>query len=952
MFGSKLVQRFFSVIVVIVAFFSLAVYLYSVPLIKSQVYQIERNASRIALNNVFELANKIYFNLEAYRAQALASHKAQLQTVVSLAEAYTRSIFDQVDQGLITEAEARRKVFDGLRHFTYGNNDYIWVSGYDAKLLSHPDPRFHGTDASSVRSQEGDIIIPRVVEMALRDGEGFYQYKWRRLGGPREIDKISYVKNFPEWGFVIGSGLYLDDIEAEVAQRKQAAIQELRSALAEIRIAKTGYLYIFDADYNMLVHPNPNIDGTDFSALEDPVTGESIADELIAVADTGRELRYKWDRPSDPNNYVYDKLSLVRHLEGFDWYIGSSVYEDELRASAELLSERIMTIALVTMGIAILLAYVFVNKVTSPINRLVSTAVRVRNGDLTAQSGIERDDELGVLARTFDAMVERLSSNIQTLDQKVQERTQALELRNTQLGEAVASEQQAREELAAIEERQRMILDALPAQIAYVGSDLRYRFVNQGYATMFRGEKEDIVGRPVAEVMGAKMFADIKQQVDLAMAGKETVYEYVFDTDGQEVITKRILIPYKGPDGQVDGMLNLSLDITAEKEAERKLTEAQRMSAVGQLAGGLAHDFNNLLTVVLGNLLSARERHPELEELDRYLAPAIRASRRGADITGRLLAFSRRQALTPTAINVDELIGDCITLLKGSLPSNIKVSYRGENGCAIFADPSQLENALVNLALNARDAMPRGGELNFATRARRVDWPEEYDEIVLPGDYVEIEVCDTGVGFSEEGLLRAFEPFFTTKSGGAGSGLGLSMVYGFVKQSSGYIRLQSEPGEGTRVALLLPVATQRQGQADEEERSIRPDCEAFDGKLMLLVEDDPDVREVVRLQLAELGLAVIEAADGDEALALARSLNGLYAMLSDVMMPGSLDGFELAEKVATLHPAARIVLMTGYTFDQSGAEETAFPVLRKPFEREALRRALLTETRTPLIRES
>ncbi len=923
MFRSKLVLRFFSVIVLTIALFSAAVYIYSVPLIKDTVYEIERNASHIALNNVFELANKMYLNLETWRQQALENQKRQLKTVVSLAEAYTRNAFDEVEMGYLTREAARERVFEGLRRFTYGNNDYIWVSSYDAMLLSHPDPRYHGSDASVLRSNEGDVILPRIIKMAQADGQGFYQYKWRRLGAPEEIDKLSYVKNFPEWGFVIGSGLYLDDIEAEVRQRTRAAIAELREALSKIKIAKTGYLYVFDADYNMLIHPNPNLDGLNFRDQRNPVTRNSIGEELVQVAGTDREHFYKWDKPSDPGNYVYEKLSLVRHLEGFNWYIGSSVYVDELRRSSEMLSERIMTIAAIALGVAILLAFFFVSRVASPINRLAATAARVSEGDLTAHSGIQRDDELGVLARTFDDMVQRLSSNILTLDHKVKTRTQ---------------------ELAATEERQRLILDALPAQIAYVGKDLRYRFVNQGYADMFGMSKEEVVGKKVGEVMGEQMLEEIWEPVQRTLNGEETVYEYRFERRGETVITKRILIPHKSAEGFVTGMLNLSLDITAEKEAERKLTEAQRMSAVGQLAGGLAHDFNNLLTIILGNLNAARDHFQSVEGLEDNLLPAIRASRRGADITSRLLAFSRRQPLTPTPVDIEELITDSITLLKGSLPSNIQVRYQGNGGnCMAWADPSQLENALVNLSLNARDAMPKGGELCFEVHPRPVCGPVVYDEPVRPGEYVEILVADSGEGFSPEGLLRAFEPFFTTKSGGSGSGLGLSMVYGFVKQSSGYIHLDSEPGRGTRVSLLLPMVS-ADVQATLEEKAAKADEGAdFAGKLMLLVEDDADVRKVIRDQLTGMGFGVIEAGDADEALTLIGNLDGLFGMVSDIMMPGSLDGFDLARTLRQQRPDCRIVLISGYSWekDPGGEGAASFTLLRKPFEQQALRQAIM-----------
>ncbi|MEH6822526.1 MAG: cache domain-containing protein [Motiliproteus sp.] len=920
--GSKLLQRFFLAMVSIIVIFALAIYFYSVPLITSTVYGIERNASRTVLNNVYQLAEKIHFSLEGYRLQALEGRKQQLQSAVALASAYVENVFAQVPRGELSEAAARQQVFEGLRQFTYGNNEYIWVSGYDSVVLSHPDKRFHGVNAETLISDSGEAIIPKIVSQVRAEGDGFFQYPWPRLDQPDAIDKISYVKNFTQWRFVLGSGLYLDDIELEVQKRLKLAMAELRVALQEIKIAKTGYMYIFDADANMLIHPNDNLDGINFSDQLNPATGRSIAQELIAVADTGKEWDYPWDKPSDPGNYIYQKTSLVRHLKGFDWYIGSSVYEDELRRSSDVLTERIMTITVVVLLMAVLLALLFVSQIAAPIRRLADTAKRVRRGDLSAQSGINSDDELGVLGRTFDAMVTQLSRSIQTLDQQVQSRTQ---------------------ELAATEQRQRMILDELPAQIAYVGADQRYRFVNRRYARMFNQTKRALVGRTLQEVMPPSMYAEIAPQFERTLAGAECDFEYRFMHDGREVVTKRKLIPEFDDQGQVTAVLNLSLDVTAEKEAEHKLTEAQRMNAVGQLAGGLAHDFNNLLTVVIGNLISAGDRYAEIEGLSKYLEPAVRAGQRGADITNRLLAFSRNQSLTPTRVDVALLFRDSLALLQGSLPSNIDIQLHVDEhqDTIAYVDQSQFENAIFNLALNARDAMPKGGTLRFEVVERRIDVPVEYDEMVVPGDYLEVSVHDSGKGFKVGSLKRAFEPFFTTKSG-TSSGLGLSMVYGFVKQSQGYIRIHSSPGQGACVTLLLPACTVSE-VGDERHSPAHELVQSGEGKLILLVEDDADVRAVILEQLVTMGFAVVEASDGDEALLLLTSLTDLYALVSDIMMPGSIDGYELADQVSQSRADARIVLITGYAFDQQtrGPKQPSYLTLRKPFKRDTLRHALL-----------
>ncbi len=919
---SKLIRRLFLAMVSIIVLFALAIYFYSVPLIKNTVNGIEQNASRTVLNNVYQLAEKIHFSLEGYRQQALASRKAQLKTVVGLASAYTRETFARVERGEITEAQARQQLFEGLRRFTYGNNDYVWIAGYDSVLLSHPDNRFHGLNTATSRSDSGEAtVIAGIVAQARAEGEGFVQYQWQRLGQPEVLDKISYVKDFPQWQIVLGSGVYLDDIEDEVQKRLKLAIVELREALQEIKIAKTGYMYIFDADANMLIHPNDNLDGINFIDQLNPDTGNSIAQELIAVADTGKEWSYPWDKPSDPGNYIYQKTSLVRHLKGFDWYIGSSVYQEELQRSSEVLTERIMTITGVVLLIALMVALLFASQIAAPIRRLAETAKRVSSGDLSAQSGIDSDDELGVLGRTFDAMVKQLSQNIQTLDYQVQRRTQ---------------------ELASNEQRQRMILDELPAQIAYVGADQRYRFVNRRYAKMFNQTKRALVGRTLQEVMPAEMYAEIKPHIERTLAGDDCDFEYRLVQGGKQVVTRRKLIPEFDSEGRVTAILNLTLDVTAEKEAEHKLTEAQRMSAVGQLAGGLAHDFNNLLTVVIGNLISASDRYAEVEGLADYLEPAIRAGRRGAGITNRLLAFSRNQPLSPVQVDVAALIDDSLSLLEGSFPSNIKISFTTCEDCSTLAyvDHSQLENALFNLALNARDAMPKGGALEFKVCQRQIMIPVEYDELVVPGEYLEVSVTDTGKGFGSDCLSRAFEPFFTTKSGSS-SGLGLSMVYGFVKQSQGYIRIVSQVGQGASISLLLPTC-----DADDTEHFLRLPTdqgqgESGDGKLVLLVEDNADVRAVIVEQLVKMRFAVIEAADGSEAKGLVESLPELYALVSDIMMPGGIDGYELADSVRELRPDARIVLITGYAFDQQ-ERSRQYLTLRKPFRHEALQQALLS----------
>ncbi|MBP2228761.1 PAS domain S-box-containing protein [Azospirillum agricola] len=940
MVRSRLFLRLFSAILLTLGLFSTAVYVFSVPLIEEKAYEIERDASRTILDNVFELVSRIRAGLEEQRAITVESYKTRLRDMVTAAVGFIDHVHARADRGEITREEARRLVAEGLQALRYGNEGYIWATDYDSVIVSHPSPDYLGRNASMLQDNMGRNILPTIIATARRSGEGFHTYPWWRPNGDERAPKLSYFRDLPERGIVVGTGAYLEDVDAEVERRKAEAIEDLRQALRKLRIARTGYLYIFDSANRMIIHPNANIEGSPFGDLPNAATGNGIAEELKAASARGEPLTYLWDKPDDPGNYAYEKISWVRHFDGFDWYIASSVYVEELRRSSVVLGNRILAIAVTLMLAGGLLGYVAVRRLVRPLHRLAETAAQVRAGDLDAASGIRRDDEIGLLATAFDGMVGRVRDDIATLDSRVRDRTAALEDANARLRDAMASQDAARRALAEAEERQRVILDAIPACIAGLDRDERLIFANRRWAELVGRSKEEVIGRELVAVVGRRAREALAPHLDRCRAGEPVTFEYSLPRGGGTLITKTTLIPHRGgenggEDGSVSGLFVLTLDVTDEKQTERQLIEAQRLKAVGQLSGGLAHDFNNLLSIIIGNLSAARDRYAGVAGLDAYLEPAQRAGRRGADITARLLAFSRQQPLKPHPIELCGLLRDMAVLLRRSFPSSIAIGVPEEGReCWTIADQTQLENALVNLALNARDAMPGGGRLDIAVDIRRVSEPLAFDEPVRPDDYLEIRVTDGGTGFTAEALARAVEPFFTTKA--LGSGLGLSMVYGFVKQSRGYFQIDSAPGAGTRVTLLLPRAepvAPLPVPAAAAPPSDRPDG-GWHGQLALVAEDNDDVRQVMRQQLVELGFSVVEASDGDEAAELVGQIDGLSLLVSDIVMPG-LSGIELARRTRALRPAMRVILVSGFSVEYGELAPDAV-ILRKPWDKRDL----------------
>ncbi|ANC90482.1 HAMP domain-containing protein [Azospirillum humicireducens] len=916
MIRSPLFLRLFSAILISLGLFSAAAYVFSVPFIEEKAYEIERDASRTILDNVFELVSRIRGGLEEQRTATVDSYKTRLRDVLELAVGYIEHVYARADRGEITMEEARREAMEGLHALRYGNGDYVWAIGYDSVILSHPSPDYQGRKADDLRDNLGRHILPTIVATAKREGEGFQTYPWWRPNGDERAPKLSFFKDLPKRGIIVGTGAYLADVDAEVERRKAEAIEDLRQALRKLRIARTGYLYIFDSANRMIIHPNSNIEGTAFGDRLNSATGRPIAEDLKVAAAKGEPLTYLWDKPDDPGNYAYEKISWVRHFEGFDWYIASSVYVDELRRSSVVLGNRILAIGMALMAAGSLLGYVAVGRLVRPLRRLADTAAQVRAGDLGAQSGIRRGDEIGLLGSAFDGMVRQLRDTVATLDSRVRDRTAAL---------------------AEAETRQRVILDAIPASIAGLDRDGRLTFANLRWAELVGRDKAEVIGRELAAVVGRRAMAALRPHLDRCLSGEVVTFEYTFPRDGRDIVTKTTLIPHRGEGraegGAVTGLFVLTLDITDEKQTERQLVEAQRLKAVGQLSGGLAHDFNNLLSIIIGNLAAARDRYAAVEGLDAYLEPAQRAGRRGADITARLLAFSRQQPLKPEPIELCGLLRDMAVLLRRSFPSSIAIGVPEEGReCWTIADQTQLENALVNLAINARDAMPNGGRLDIAVGIRRVEDTLSFDEPVRPDDYLEIRVSDTGTGFTPEALARAVEPFFTTKA--LGSGLGLSMVYGFVKQSRGYLRIDSRPGEGTAVTLLLPRAEPVARLLDDEPATAEPLGGGWSGQLALVAEDNDDVRQVMRQQLVDLGFSVVEAASGDEAAELVEQIDGLSLLVSDIVMPG-LSGVELARRARLLRPDMRVVLVSGFTVEYGDIPADAV-ILGKPWDKRDL----------------
>jgi PAS domain S-box-containing protein len=394
--------------------------------------------------------------------------------------------------------------------------------------------------------------------------------------------------------------------------------------------------------------------------------------------------------------------------------------------------------------------------------------------------------------------------------------------------------------------------------------------------------------------------------------------------------------PLYDADRRLRGIVFVLEDVTARKALEQQLRQAQKMEAIGQLTGGIAHDFNNLLGVIIGSLDLLREREADGESAE-LAQEALAGALRGAELTRRMLAFARRQPLQPRIVDLNDTLPGITEMLRRTLGEDIIISTSPAGDLwPALADPSQVEDAILNLAVNARDAMPNGGRLIIETANARLDenYAAQHSEVV-PGDYVMLSVTDSGTGMPAEVIERAFEPFFTTKEAGRGTGLGLSMVYGFIKQSGGHVKIYSEPGHGTTVKLYLPKATD--GTAAPT-ISHGPVEHPVGNEMVLVVEDDAKLRSVALKLLRDLGYRVREADSAKSALAVLSETDEIDVLFTDVVMPNGT-GYDLARKAREQHPRLKILFTSGYSehlIKNGDAAELGAYLITKPYRKQEL----------------
>jgi PAS domain S-box-containing protein len=556
------------------------------------------------------------------------------------------------------------------------------------------------------------------------------------------------------------------------------------------------------------------------------------------------------------------------------------------------------------------------------------------NRDLSASQ-----DKLERVQSELERRNRQLTEAHDELEQRVRARTTELAQANEALQREIEERKRAEEELRRREQEFHSLAENLPDIVARLDDRLRHVYVNRRIEALtgmpagsFLGKTHRELGFP--EELVALWEESLKRAL---VTGRETALEFTYSTpEGKRHFESR-LVPERDQNGP-SGVLSITHDVTERRRLEEQFRQAQKMEAVGRLAGGVAHDFNNLLTIINGYsevLETSLETGGALRE---YAVEISQAGERAAALTRQLLAFSRQQVVAPKVLDLNAVVADIEKMLRRIIGEDVALAWVPDPALGrVRIDPSLVEQVLLNLAVNARDAMPKGGNLTIETANAVLDeaYARTHPE-VRPGRYVQLAVSDTGVGMDDATKARIFDPFFTTKAPGKGTGLGLATVYGIVKQANGHVAVYSEPGRGATFKVYLPRIEEPLPAPAPQPRSSEP---RRGNETILLAEDDDAVRSLTRLALQAEGYVVLEARQGDEALKIGRQHAGpIDLLISDVVMPGG-GGRELAERLAANRPELRVLYLSGYTDDaivRHGVLDAEAAFLQKPFTMRAL----------------
>ncbi|TYT75343.1 response regulator [Desulfobotulus mexicanus] len=843
--------------------------------------------------------------------------KNNIESRVHEAHALASHLFN-ILRGHLEEDQIAEIISEALRVIRFDNGiGYYFIFSMEGTDILFPDrPEMKGNNMLSVQGGSGEYVVRDMLEIVGEKDEGFYTYRWTK---PRKEGndylKTAYVKYFEPLGWVIGTGSYLDDVTDKLQN-------EVLEYIVPLQLDEEGYFFgSIKGGYPLFTNGELTRGGGNIIGLTDPYGIPIIQKYNDIIAENGSGfVNYSWPKPE--NSLPSPKVSFVTEIPEWSWIIGAGVYldsiEEKLVTRHQMLQKELFQKAGLSVGFLIFvffLVFIWIRNFLSRIN----------------------DDFQG-----FKSLLKRSAAERTPM---VEDRFDYSEFNEMaiSMNDVFYEMQETKNILKETEGRYQLIFDNSPMGLLYFDEKGKIVECNDSTLQLLGSSYHHLVGLNMLDLPDSGLVSAVKK----ALSGEKGIYEGVYTS-----VTGNKTIPVHGffapafKNGNLHGGVGIFEDISerlyAEKENKRleaQVRQIQKMESVGRLAGGVAHDFNNMLSIIMGYAEIAMAKDKDKKPVSLELKEIYAAATRSANLTRQLLAFARKEVISPEVLNLNKALEGMLQMMRRLIGEDIQLVWRpGKNLWPVQMDPSQLDQILANLCINARDAISGVGTLTIETENVNLD--ERYCAIIpesVPGRFVKLSVSDNGCGMDKEILEKIFEPFFTTKPTGEGTGLGLATIYGIVRQNGGFISVYSEPGSGSTFTVFFPESV-KEGQ-EPEDVSVSESIKGGDEKI-LLVEDEEAILKLVKSMLEKLGYGVLAFSNPMEALEKMQYYDGeVHLLISDVIMPG-MNGRDMAEELKkNKFPELRTIFTSGYTANiiaRYGVLDKDMIFLQKPYVLAAL----------------
>lgn len=871
------------------------------------------------LNAMMVSVDNNYQSILYHKKVITKERKDQLQNIITTAYSNVEKMYDLSQRGIISEAQAQKLAIEQLNALRYQKGvGYIWINDTIRNfptMIMHPTlPELNGTELNSPEFNcalgKNENLFRAFVDITAETGEGFVDYLWPKplpTGLSKRQPKLSYVKRFEPWGWILGTGLYIDDIEEEITRKVEAVKEHLQNSLKQLAYSESSYGFIFNSDFELIAHPIYR--KFEVKELTNPATGNLILADIKKAADTGNgKLTYIWDKPSYKGQFRFKKSAYVVHYKELDWYIATSFYIDEIEEPIIQMRWQTLTFSLIFIIISLLLSLYIGYNLTWPFKKIMTLSERGIKGDYSIRLAMDRRDEFGQLAHNLNEFMADLDISHSELS-KSEKRFRTLFEKSSD---------------ARLILRNKKIIDCNAAAVTLLGCVDKSNLLD--LSPLEISPEIQLDGRRSID-----KYADILNKLE-HQSWILFEWEHIRQ-DGTHFLAE---IQLTLMDDDENNLIHARLrDITEEmstkakkQKAEEQLIQMQKMETVGTLAGGFAHDFNNILSGLVGTVSLLRYTFDEYgtippEELQESLKIMEQSGNRAEIMVKQLLTLSRKQTLNFEEIDLNSAVRNVVKLAKGSLDKSVLIdTHFCDSEALIKADSAQIEQVILNFCVNGAHAMTLmrpsdekwGGTLSISITAveANTDFCKVHTE-AHKGEYWCLSVSDTGIGMDKSTIAKIFTPFFTTKGKGVGTGLGLAMVYNIIHEHDGFVYVYSEVGKGSSFDVYIPKLTtdETSKKTQENSRNIEQG-----GGTILVIDDEAIMRLMAEKMLSRCGYTVLLAEDGRAGIEMYKKhKTEIDIVLLDMAMPG-LSGKDTFIELKKMNEEVKVILSSGFQQDE------------------------------------